>query len=225
MEQYLYLAVRIAAAAYILHRLYRYLRSERFLNIWKSLPVNEMPQKQEKPVVIVADKPGVVGATKAVYIEDPKRVSEAPERVLELEPADNAAPAPEPQDEPEDIEVESALGTEKLPEEELYDDSSEAPPLTDYDFSTGMTYDQLTQAIGFLSRPTDNDEDMLRAADTLASIRTTELFDFLVSEQEHKDAICRLFGECLDGNGAILSKRRSKMPSVDITRFDINRYI
>lgn len=222
MENYAYTAVRALAATYLFYRLFIILFRERLFGIWDRIPVREKKKKLKKePSERPSKKRKVVGPTDTTLLPDPLAVEKKPVMEEPLEPSDYIGE--DPGLEPEVPVIKLSISV-RVPDEELEDDDEERP-LPDPEFSTGLTYEQIVEAVDYVSAPTDNDEVMMRSAKTLSSIRNSEVFDFIEKEVSNTEALEELFAECLDGNGEPLPRRRSKMNEEDLASFDINRFV
>lgn len=95
-------------------------------------------------------------------------------------------------------------------------------PGLDPDFSTGLTYEEMANAIGVLTVSTDNEKQIIEAAKTIHSIKDTDLFEFFTNQVSNLDNVEKLMSDCLDDNGKPLPIRKSKL-ELDI--FDINKFV
>ncbi len=237
MEHSFYMAVRMAAAAYVLYRLYVVGYKKQFYGIWEYLPalreylLSQKKQKQSEkrppePTVKTESPSSVIGKTAVVYLEDPSVVAVAPAFSVPLETTGYI-------DEEEDVspdEVESELTPplEKvLDKEELYERLDENAPGEDPELSTGLTYQQLSQAVDVLSSSSlenKKDEEVIEVARTLYAIRGTDMFQFFASQVGNTAMIEQILEECLDGDGQPLPKRKKKVMK-DAVAFNLEHFV
>lgn len=226
MTTYFYFSVRVLAAVYILYRLWLVLFRKGFYGIWDKIPVKQKKERltELRPEPVPAPEPyTVVGRTKVEYIKEPVSREIEPVASIPLEPADGDD---EEFDEEPDIEhtIVEPEETERPSEEDLEDSDAYIPP-PDLDYATGHTYDQLEEALLFMAAPTQDDAVMLRTAATLSGIRHTDMYEFVENELSNTQALDDLFSECLDKNGEVLPKRRSKMSQSELDSFEIDKYV
>lgn len=220
----IYFIVRIGCMLYVLYRLWMILFRYRMFGIWNLLfNVN-------KPMAL-ADEPAertdrrmddVLGKTHIVYLEAPADFTTAvPVRSEELPPSDFIG-------EEEEIltdAVEDTLSNTSaitLPsDEELYEDAEQTP--LDTEFSRGLTYDEISNAVGVLKTATADVDKTLAAARTIFNLKSTELFEFFTTQVSNAESVERLLAESLGGKGLPLLKRET---SIDyIIGFQLDRYI
>ncbi len=218
MEPWIYFAVRLAAAVYILYKVWDVLFNKRLYGLWERIPVRRpTPKKEKKPSVATVKKTSrLVGEAHGGYLAGPAPALD-PVPVIPVAPEDGTV------DEDPEAEFEIGPDVERPSDEELYGAGYEYPPVTD--ISTGRTYEQLTEAVEFIAAPVEDDEKMMRTAATLSLIRGSELFEFIEREVSSTDAIGRIMAECLDENGEILPRRRSKLAEEQLASFDIEQYL
>lgn len=160
--------------------------------------VKYRPQKKEKPAEPViapkVDDNEVIGKTNIVYLEDPEIDSKVPTRSEPLPPAEDM-------EEEEDISADDVESTFTgnppggLSEEEKAELMSDYVSEVDEDFSTGMTYEDMMNAVGVLTgenRDT-NDEKVIRTVKSIYDIRQTEIFDFFTTEVSNIELVESLF--------------------------------
>jgi hypothetical protein len=212
MEPYLYLAVRLAAAAYLIYKVWEVLFKKRLFGVWDRIPVRKPRAKSEASPSAPARRGAarLVGRAHGSYLV-------APAPVLEPVPVEPVA-----DDEP-DEQFEVGTGMERPSDEELYGAGNEQPRVTD--FSTGRTYEQLAEAVDYIAAPVEDDEVMMRTAETLGLIRGSDLFEFIELQVGDTDLIGRLMDDCLDESGARLPRRKSKIAQEALTSFDVGKYV
>jgi hypothetical protein len=217
MERYVYLAVRVIAATYLMYKVWKVLFKKRLFGMWDRIPVHRPRNQSEARSSVPAhkDTARLVGRAHGSYLA-------APAPALEPVPVIPVAPEPDSDAEPDDqFEVGPDMG--RPSDEELYGSGNEQPQVTD--FSTGRTYEQLTEAVDYIAAPVEDDEIMMRTAETLSMIRGSDLFEFIELQVGDTDLIGRIMADCLDGNGKRLPKRRSKMTGTGLISFDIGNYV
>ncbi|MDL2230201.1 DUF4122 domain-containing protein [Alistipes sp. OttesenSCG-928-L06] len=208
------MAVRLAAAGYLLYRLWIVLFRGRVAEFWKRIPVREKkkPSKASEPIRHI---PGpVVGATNVIILDDPK-AGPPVVATTELEPTGFIG-SDEPID-PDDIEVNQV----ELPtDEELYADNPADP-----DLSSGLTFDQIGEAVNVLTETVTDEDARTRAAGTLYKLQNTDIFDFITSEVSDAVTIEALIKDCLDDAGEPLPGKVGRIEDVRLKGFDIDKYV
>lgn len=238
MEHTFYMIVRAVVAAYVLYRLHIVVCKKQLYGVWEYLPAlreyllqREMQKKSEKekhqPIVKVESSPSVIGKTTVVYLDDPATAAVAPAFTVQLETTGYIG-------EEEDIspdEVESKLtppAEEVLTKDEYYERLDENAPGEDPELSTGLTYQQLSQAVDVLSSPSfenRKDTEVMEVARTLYAIRGTDMFQFFASQVGNMAMVEQLLEECLDGDGQPLPKRKKKPLLNNTIAFDMERFV
>jgi hypothetical protein len=208
-----HLAVKIAATGYLLYKLWIIVFRYKLFGLWERIPLRQ--PKQKEPTQKIPREPKtakVVGKTKTEYIDNP--VIEAIPLVPVEPETDNVA----------DEEFEVGPNPERPSDEELYGADNVYPPVTDY--STGLTFEQLAEAIEYVSDPVEEEnEKMMRAAETLSKLRGSDLFELIEREVSNTEAIGRLMDDCLDSNGERLPIRKSKGSAARLSEFSIETYV
>ena len=114
-----------------------------------------------------------------------------------------------------------------LSEEEKAELMSDYVSEVDEDFSTGMTYEDMMNAVGVLTgeNRNTNDEKVIRTVKSIYDIRQTEIFDFLTTEVSNIELVESLFKECLDEYGEPLPQRKKATPPESEEKFDWDKYV
>lgn len=230
IETYLHFTVKLGVCVYVLYKVWIILFKERLFGIWDKIPViskkKDKKDIQEKVISKEADAE-VVGKTNIVYLEDPDLAAKVPTRSEKLEPSDFIGEEPDISDE----EVESDLSShpktaeEVLEEEERFQVLDDIAPGLDPDFSTGLTYEELSNAVGVLTIATDNEQQIIDAAKTIHTIKDTDLYEFFTHQVSNQDNVESLMRDCLDDVGNPLPKRRSKVNPEKLKTFDLDNYV
>lgn len=226
METYVYFTVRLLVCGYALYKLWIILFNDKLFGIWDKIPVRPKKANPDTaiPVVESSDTMDVVGKTTIVYLEDPELAAKVPARSEKLEPSDFIGEEPEIAED----EVESELSPnpptpeELLEEEERFEVMDDLAPGLDPDFSTGLTFEELSNAVEVFAMPTDNEKQMIEAAKTIHTIKDTDLYEFFTNQVSNQDNVESLMRDCLDEEGNPLPKRRSKR---DVKGFDMSRFV
>ena len=82
-----------------------------------------------------------------------------------------------------------------------------------------------TGAAKYVAAPVEDEEMMMRTAETLSVIRGSDLFELIERQVGNTGIVGRLMAECLDENGYRLPQRKPLMPEERIASFDIGKYI
>ena len=114
-----------------------------------------------------------------------------------------------------------------LSEEEKAELMSDYVSEVDEDFSTGMTYEDMMNAVGVLTEENRNmnDEKVIRTVKSIYDIRQTEIFDFFTTEVSNIELVESLFKECLDEYGEPLPQRKKEAPPESEEKFDWDKYV
>lgn len=229
METYLHFAVKLTVCVYVLYRTWIVLFNKRLFGLWERIAVRPKKETPEPAIVVVTEKENtdVVGKTTIVYLEDPELAAEVPAHSEKLEPADFIGE--EPDISGDDVESELSFKDispeEILEEQERFELMDDPPPGLDPDFSTGLTYEEMANAIGVLTVSTDNEKQIIDAAKTIHSIKDTDLFEFFTHQVSNLDNVEKLMSDCLDDDGTPLAVRKSKRNIEDMKSFDLNKYV
>lgn len=237
MEHTFYMIVRAVVAAYVLYRLYIVVYKKQLYGVWEYLPAlreyplqREQQKKSEKekprPIVKVESSPSVIGKTTVVYLDAPATATVTPTFTVQLETTGYMG---EEEDvSPDEVESELTPPSEKvLAKDEYYERLDENAPGEDPEFSTGLTYQQLSQAVDVLSSPSlenKKDEEVMEVARTLYAIRGTDMFQFFASQVGNMAMVEQILEECLDGDGQPLSKRKKKTLQ-EYMHFNMNHFV
>ena len=203
------MVVRIGCMLYVLYRLWMMLFRYRMFGIWSLLfNIN-------KPMAL-ADEPAertdrrtddVIGKTHVVYLEAPHAAAAAvPVRIEELPPSDFLD---EEEEIPEDAVANTLSDTSSAAppsEDELYEDAEQTP--LDTEFSRGLTYDEISNAVGVLTTAASDADKTFAAAQTISNLKNTDLFEFFTTQVSNTAAVERLLAECLDNTGQPLPTRK-----------------
>lgn len=111
-----------------------------------------------------------------------------------------------------------------LTEEERFESLPGVDPAPDPEFSSGLTFEQMSNAVGVITAAVDDEQKVIEAAKTIYNIRHTDLFQFFTTEAGSAAMIEQLFAECLDSEGQPLPYRRRKQTIPD-GPFDWSKYI
>lgn len=218
-REWFYCAVKAACFAYLAWCLWNALFHRQLFGIWARL--FELQQRQNDRDSISSKETSevsVLGRTNFIYLEAPAQATVVPERSEEL--PRNDLTNEEPDVDANDVESSLAHDAEAMPpsEEELYDDEHETVPL-DAEFSRGMTFNEIANAVEVLSTTTEDRAKTLAAAQTIFNLKNTELFEFFTTQVSNTAAVDRLLAECLDNTGQPLSVLRS------VSDFQWERYV
>lgn len=150
------------------------------------------------------------------------RAEPVPVRSEPLEKSDYLGPEPEIAS--DDVEAHLLPPEEReLQEEERYEPLPGVDPAPETEFSTGMTFEQMANAVGVVTAAVDDEEKVLEAAQTIYNLRHTDLFRLLTTEAGNAGMVERLLAEYLDGEGNPLPQRRKT--TVQERSFDWNKYL
>lgn len=228
-ENYIHFTVRLLACGYILYRCWIIVFNENLFGIWDKIPVRPPKDAPEPVIAAVTEKEvsDVVGKTAFVYLEDPELAAKVPAYSEKLEPSGFIGEEPEISDD----DVESALSASSVTQEELEEEQErfeamdDLAPGLDPDFSAGLTYEEMANAVGVLTVATDDEKQIIEAATTIHRIKDTDLFEFFTNQVSNLDNVEKLMGDCLDDDGKPLAVRKSKRMTEGMESFDMGKYV
>jgi len=225
MEEIIHFMVKLSMTNYILYKVWHILFKENLFGLWDKIPVRtkKKPAKQEVSVIKEKNTSDIMGKTHFRYLENPDMMSNTPVFSEKLEPSGFIGEEPDIKSE----EVESDLSLVSLTPEEMQEEIDRFEPDElpssgyDPDFSTGLTYEEMENAVSVLTVPTDNEEKIIQAAKTILDIKDTDLYEFMIHQVSNIDSVERLLDDCLDHTGSPLPERKSKkaLQEFDITQF------
>ena len=220
----IYLVVKIGCMLYVLYRLWMMLFRYRMFGLWNLL-FNE-----NKPMAL-ADEPSestdrrvddVLGETHVVYLEAPEVATAAtPVRSEELLPSDFIGEEEEISEDAVANTLSDTSSAAPPSEDELYEDAEQTP--LDTEFSRGLTYDEISNAVGVLKTATADIDKTLAAARTIFNLKNTDLFEFFTTQVSNAEPVEKLLAECLDDNGQPLQNRKSA--TLYVTDFQWEQYV
>lgn len=226
VETYIHFIVKLLVCGYVFYKVWRIVFNQRLFGIWNRISVRP-PKKTPEPIITVAaekDLSDVVGKTTIVYLEDPELAAKVPAHTEKLEPSDYIGEEPDISDDDVESEVTTPSVTreEIQAEQERFEMADDLAPGLDPDFSTGLTYEEMANAVGVLTDATTDERKIIDAAKTIHNIKDTDLYEFITHQVSNQDNVESLLRDCLDDVGNPLPKRRSKR---SLEGFDMNRFV
>lgn len=229
MDTYMHFSVRLLVCGYVLYKIWFLLFKEQLFGIWNKIPVRQRKDTTEPEITIIEenDLSDVVGKTTVIYLEDPEVEAKIPARSEKLEPSDFLGEEPDisGDDVESDLSSNPVTPEELQEEQERFEDTDIIAPGLDPDFSTGLTYEQMENAVGVLTVPTDDEQQIIHAAQIIYSIKDTDLYEFFTNQVSNQDNVEKLMSDCLDKDGSPLAVRKSKRTKEDLNEFDMSRYV
>jgi hypothetical protein len=221
MEKLVYLIVKDLSVIYLLHRFFLFFFGKQGKSLWRFL-TPENPVKEKEPVSMPETVPyNMVGKSQTVYLEEPTK-----EEAKAIDPAfsENLQKIPAYEEEADitDNDVDDSPDEEVLSREERF-----LPLDTEPDeeaVSTGMTYEQLSQALDVVQGKQPDDSGRLAVARILYEIQGSDVFDFLAAQAENEAMIEKLIKENIDSIGIPLPESTGKQRR-EIEEFDMDRYV
>ncbi len=218
---WIYFAVRVGCTLYLLYRLWNALFRQRLFGIWDRLLKAEPPaiQTAEKTKDLEQSDDDVLGKTHFVYLEGPEAAATIPLRSEDLPPSDFIGEEEElPRDAVEGTlsDVSSAVPPS---EEELYEDAEQTP--LDTEFSRGLTYDEISNAVGVLTTAVPDANNALAAARTIFNLKSTDLFEFFSMQVSNSTAVEKLLTDCLNSDGQPLRNRKPATAKISVFQWEV----
>jgi len=212
----------------VLYKVGILLFKERLFGVWDKIPIRQKKNIPE-PVMTEPEEKNlsdVVGKTTVIYLEDPEVAAKVPAHSEKLESSDFIGKEPDISDDDVESDLSEPVTPEELLEEqERFKDTDTIAPGLDPDFSTGLTYEQMESVVGILTVPTDDEHQIINAAQIIYSIKDTDLYEFFTNQVSNQDNVEKLMSDCLDDDGTPLSVRKSKEKVEDVKSFDLDRYV
>ena len=226
MDTYIHFTVRLLVCGYVLYRIWTVIFSQRLFGVWDKMPIRQKKPVPQPVITVVEEKnlSDIVGKTTLIYLEDPEVSSKVPAHSEKLEPSDFMGKEPDISDD----DIESNLSSGPVTEEEMqeeqqqFEDPDMIAPGLDPDFSTGLTYEEMESAVGVLTVATDDEQQIINAAQIIFSIKDTDLYEFFTNQVSNQDNVEKLLSDCLDEEGSPLSVRKSKRK---IAGFDMSKFV
>jgi hypothetical protein len=223
MENLVYLIVKGLSAGNLLHRIFRFLSGKRVQDFWRFLKPKD-PIKEIVSVSIPETLPyNMIGKSQTVYLEElPK------EKPKTVEPAfsEDLQQAPSYEEEPDITgdDVDDNLNKDGFTEEDRFLALDVDAADEDFHSSTGMTYEQISQALDVVQGKSTDDAGRQAAARILYEIEGSDLFNFLTAQAENEALVEKLIRENIDNSGVPLSDSTRKLRR-DRKEFDMDKYV
>lgn len=229
VETYIHFTVKLLTCGYVLYRIWIIVFNQRLFGLWDRIPVR-LPKDAPEPVITVVtekDLSDVVGKTTVVYLDDPELAAKVPAHTEKLEPSDFIGEEPDTSDDDVESELSAPPVTpeEIQKEQERFEVLDDLAPGLDPDFSTGLTYEEMANAVGVLTDTTTDEQKIIDAAKTIHNIKDTDLYEFITHQVSNQDNVESLLRDCLDDNGTPLTIRKSKRSPEEMKSFDLGKYV
>lgn len=177
----------------------------------------EVPQEMPETMVrsSSAEDNDVIGRTRIVYLEDPEEARKTP---VHSEPLIKVPIEEDEEISPDDVE---SKGLTKEEMEELMAPVDAEP---DPEFSTAMTYEEMSNVAEVLASETQDEQKSFRASMTIYhKLSGTEMLNLLEKENGCRQKIEYLLNEYLDESGRPLAKQKTAYKKVKA--FDISKFV
>ncbi|NDV81545.1 DUF4122 family protein [Bacteroides sp. 51] len=226
VETYIYFTVKLLTCGYVFYKIWIIVFNQRLFGLWDRIPVRP-PKDAPGPVITVVTEKElseVVGKTTITYLDDPELAAKIPAHTEKLEPSDFIGEEPDISEEEveSELSVSSVILEEMQKEQERFEVMDDLTTELDPDFSTGLTYEEMANAVGVLTDATTDEQKIIDAAKTIHNIKDTDLYEFITHQVSNQDNVESLMRDCLDEVGNPLSHRKSKR---DLKEFDINSFV
>ncbi|MDR1341331.1 MAG: DUF4122 domain-containing protein [Prevotellaceae bacterium] len=224
MEHLIYLSVKGVATVYLLHKIYRFLSGEQAMTLWRSiLPEIKAidppatPQAQSEPVAY-----SVVGKSQSVYLEEFFK-----EEAKAVEPAFSEdllqVSTYEEESDITNNDVADNLNEEAFSEEDRFLPLDTDADNEDFPSSTGMTYQQISEALDVMQGKPMDQAGQQAVARILHEIEGSDLFNFLTAQAENEAMVEKLLRENIDGGSILFSESTGKHKEIET--FDMDKYV
>lgn len=238
MEVILYFTVKAACAVYVLWHLWTFIFGRRMYGIWersfrlmrvvrvrlcihleqagRNACVKTRRKKREAGERMSQEKPGphmppsstadddVIGRTKIVYLEAPNVMGAVPVHSEQMEKVSMEEDMDISSD---DVEQENNGLTAEDREELMTPADAEPDP----DFSTALTFEEISNVAEVLVSDIPNEQKAVRAATTIHhKMQETVILSFLTDKLSNQEKVDSLLSEYIDETGEPLPKRKIK---------------
>ena len=222
--------VKLASVAYLLFKLWQYLHYDKFF-LWKLFIPAKKDDQIEKELPTVSEEPvDIVGKTNTVFIQEedirntePMEIN--PVRSEELEPeiplvddSDDFAA-----DEDVDYTTISKTPEEILEGEERFFSLETDDNITRYEFSGGLTFDNITNAVEVIIGKQMAEDKKKEAAHTIYETSQTDMFELIVANTTNEEMVIGILNEYLGESNTIgtqlATRRKERIASFDMEMF------
>lgn len=220
MDTSIYFLVKLCVVAYTLYKTWSLLSGEMIQNVCRK--IFSIKKTKDNCLSETTDKQtdDVIGKTQLIYLPElPTYVMPVMSQKL------NQSGYIGTEEELSSEEVAVALTSippDAIPDEDELFESSDDNGGMDPDFATGLTYEKLANAVSVLmAKSIDDDTSVIEAAQTIYSVRDTDLFQFLTTQVSNSKMVENLLSNCLDENGTPLQRHnnRSKVNAFNWDKF------
>lgn len=227
MEKIVYFIVKCGILSYILYQMWLFLFRKNGLRFFLKYLNPKETKKISTPAVPVKeeDEISIVGKSHTIYLDALPESSEAePIMSIDLESTDYIG-------EDEDLSADDAeIEIRQVNVDDIMDESERFIPfeendLPDLNFSSGMTYEDISNAVDVIKGEKRGEEDQRNAARLLYEVKQTDMMNFFSAQAGNMEVIELLLNENLDESGIPLPQRNNKKSSISMTDFDINKYV
>jgi hypothetical protein len=221
MENPVYWIIKGLSAGYLLYRVFRFLSGKRAQEFWRFL-TPENPVREKAPAFVPETVlSNIVGKSQTVYPEEiPKEKAVEPVFSEELE----KIPAYGEEADITNDDVDDNLNEDRLSEDECFLPLDADADNGDFPSSSGMTYEQISQALDVVQGKSTDNAGRQAAARILYEVEGSDLFNFLTAQAENEALVEKLIRENIDNSGVTISENTGKQRR-DRTEFDMDKYV
>jgi hypothetical protein len=219
MENPVYLIVKGLSVIYLLHRAFRFLFGKRVREFLRFL-TPKTPVKEKAPVSVPETALyNMLGKSRTVYLEEQTKAvepafSEELQRISAYE------------EEPDigNDDVDNSLNKDGFAEEDRFLALEADADDGVFPSSTGMTYEQISQALDVMQGRQTDEAGRQAAARILYEVEGSDLFNFLTTQAENEALVEKLIKENIDNDDILLSENTKKKRR-DRKEFDMDKYV
>lgn len=228
MVQYIYIIVRFAVIFWALFRLWHWLHHGPITKLWAKIPVRSPkpePEPEPEPEKISLPrkaKKSVVGVTHAIILEDPRSATPPVVASEELEQTGYIGKDEDISAEDIETDYQPAEMPPKPSDDELYGDEGAYAP--DPALSSGMSFEQIGDAVNVLTTEGADEQRMARTAKTVYDLQNTPIYEFMTKEVCSAERLENLVKSFIDDQGEIIVKKVDNLEDVRLRNFDISIY-
>jgi len=224
-----HMTVKLLSAAYILFKTWKYLHSDNFC-LWHLFtpPVQEQQVKQEK--IQIGEVPdSLVGITKTVlsFAEEPEHSKEEVQIPVRSEPLESETITNDTEDDilSDDVDYTKATKTAEdlLEEEESFFPLDENDSIGDHEFTGGLTFDNISNAVEVIIGNQLAEDKRKEAAETIYEASQTDMFELFVANVSNEEMIVNILNEYLGDTNTVapqlISRKKERIASFNIETF------
>jgi len=223
------MVVKLLSVAYILFRTWKYLHHDTFF-LWKLFtpPIQQEQAKQEE-LQPKEEPDNLVGKTNTVlsFAEEPEESKERTIKPVMSEPLEPETASNDTEDDilsgDVDYTTSAQTATELLEEEERLLSLGENDNFGSDEFSGGLTFDNISNAVEVIIGNQLAEDKKKEAAQTIYEASQTDMFELFVANISNEEMVVGILNEYLGDNNIVasqlISRKKERIASFDMEMF------